>query len=103
MVPHRAGYTLDYAALFAEAAETGTLVEIDGSPSHLDLSGEMARDAIASGAMLAINSDSHRVDVLETQMALGVVLARRGRVEPRRVVNTRPLDGLRAFTAAKRR
>jgi DNA polymerase (family 10) len=103
MVPHRAGYTLDYATLFAEAAETGTLVEIDGSPSHLDLSGEMAREAIGAGAMLAIDSDSHRVDVLGPQMALGVVLARRGWVEPRHVVNTRPLEHLRAFIAAKRR
>lgn len=102
MVPHRAGYALNYDALFAEAAETGTAVEIDGSPSHLDLSGELARQAVNAGATLAIDSDSHRVNVLGPQMALGVRLARRGWVERRHVVNTRPIRELRAFVAAKR-
>ena len=102
MVPHRAGYALDYDALFAEATETGTAIEIDGSPSHLDLSGELARRAVNAGATVAIDSDSHRVNVLHPQMSLGVLLARRGWVEPRHVINTRPIGELRTFIAAKR-
>ena len=35
-------------------------------------------------------------------MDLGIVTARRGWVEPRHVLNTRPLDDVRAFIAAKR-
>ena len=76
--------------LFGVAAETGTIVEIDGAPGHLDLDGALARRAVAAGAMLAVNSDCHRAELLERQMRLGVQLARRGWVEPRHVVNTQP-------------
>jgi DNA polymerase (family 10) len=102
MVPHKPGYELDYDRLFQMAVETRTVVEIDGSPSHLDLDGELARRAIAAGAMVAIDSDSHRAEWLDRQMALGLVMARRGWVEARHVINARPLDEVRALIAAKR-
>lgn len=102
LVPHRAGYELDYDRLFETAVATGTAVEIDGSPNHLDLDGPLARRAIAAGAMVAVDSDCHRADLLERQMDLGITIARRGWVQPRHVLNTRPLDEVRAFIAAKR-
>ena len=103
LVPHKPGYDLDYDALFQMAVETRTIVEIDGSPAHLDLDGALSRRAIAAGAMLAVNSDCHRAELLEMQMELGVTTARRGWVERRHVVNTRPLDEVRAAVAAKRK
>ena len=102
MVPHKRGYDLDYDRLFAMAVETRTVVEIDGSPAHLDLDGDLARRAIATGAMVAIDSDCHRAEMLDRQMELGIVMARRGWVEARHVLNARPLDEVRAFIAAKR-
>lgn len=103
LVPHRAGYDLDYDALFAMAVETRTIVEIDGSPAHLDLDGALSRQAIAAGVMMAVNSDCHRADLLDMQMELGVTTARRGWVERRHVVNTRSIDEIRAVIAAKRK
>jgi DNA polymerase (family 10) len=102
IVPTRPGYELDYERLFAGAVETGTIVEIDGAPSHLDLDGVLARRAAAAGALLAVNSDCHRASMLERQMQLGIQTARRGWVEPRQVLNTQPLDTVRARIAAKR-
>jgi DNA polymerase (family 10) len=102
LVPHRAGYELDYDRLFAAAVETKTVVEIDGSPAHLDLDGALARRAVAAGATLAIDSDCHRAEMLDRQMRLGIITARRGWVEPRHVLNTRPIDEVRAVIAAKR-
>jgi DNA polymerase (family 10) len=102
LVPTRPGYDLDYERLFALAAETGTLVEIDGAPAHLDLDGKLARRAVAAGALLAVSSDCHRSDLLDRQMGLGVVLARRGWVERRHVVNTQPVSELLATIARKR-
>jgi hypothetical protein len=49
-----------------------------------------------------IDSDCHRAEMLDRQMMFGVVTARRGWVEPRHVLNTRPLDAVRAEIAAKR-
>jgi DNA polymerase (family 10) len=102
IVPHRRGYDLDYDRLFALAVETHTIVEIDGSPTHLDLDGALARRAIAAGATVAIDSDCHRVEMLGRQMTFGIMTARRGWVEARHVLNTRPLDAVRATMAAKR-
>jgi DNA polymerase (family 10) len=102
MLPHRPGYPLDYEKLFEHAVLTRTIVEIDGSPSHLDLDGALARRAIAAGCQLAIDSDCHRSDMLERQMRLGVLTARRGWVEPRHVINTRGIDEVRETIARKR-
>jgi DNA polymerase (family X) len=102
LVPHRRGYNLNYDRLFATAAETGTAVEIDGAPAHLDLDGALARKAIGAGATVSVDSDSHRAEALGRQMGLGVTMARRGWVEPRHVLNARPLADLRAVIARKR-
>jgi len=102
IVPNRPGYELDYDRLFAFAVETQTMVEVDGSPSHLDLDGALARRAAAAGAELVIDSDCHRAEMLERQMQLGITTARRGWVEPRHVVNTRPYADVRDAIARKR-
>jgi DNA polymerase (family 10) len=103
LVGRREGYALDFETVFAAAAETGTALEVDGAPAHLDLEGERAREAIEAGVTLTIDSDCHRARLLERQMALGIGTARRGWVEPRHVLNTRRVDEVRAFIAAKRR
>jgi DNA polymerase (family 10) len=103
LVPHRRGYELNVARLFEAAAETRTVLEIDGAPSHLDLDGALAREAIAAGAMVAIDSDAHRADMLDRHMALGLLTARRGWVEPRHVLNARAIQEVKALIAAKRR
>jgi DNA polymerase (family 10) len=102
LIPYRRGYDLDYDRVFAAAVDTGTVVEIDGAPAHLDLDGVLARRAIAAGATVVIDSDCHRADALERQMGLGLTMARRGWVEARHVLNARPLAELRALIARKR-
>ncbi len=102
LVGKRAGYPLDFDAVYAAAADTGTALEIDGAPSHLDLDGEHARAAITAGVTVAIDSDCHRARLLNRQMQLGIGTARRGWVEARHVLNARPLDDVRAFVARKR-
>jgi DNA polymerase (family 10) len=102
LVGRRPGYDLDYEAVYAAAAQTGTLLEVDGAPSHLDLPGERAREAVQAGVTLVIDSDCHRSPALDRQMRMGVGTARRGWVEPAHVLNTRPLADVRAFLARKR-
>jgi DNA polymerase (family 10) len=103
LVGRNPGYDLDFDALFAAAVESGTALEIDGAPGHLDMDGEHARAAIAAGVTVTIDSDCHKATLLDRQMRLGVGTARRGWVEARHVLNTRPVAEVRAFVAAKRR
>ena len=102
LVPSRPGYDLDYQRLFAAAVETGTMIEIDGGPSHLDLDGVLARQAVAAGTMLVVDSDSHRAEALGRQMEFGLKTARRGWVEARHVMNTRSIADIRSLIAGKR-
>src|SRR6185436_2825979 len=81
LVGHRPAYDMDYDAIYAAAAETGTALEVDGAPSHLDLDGDRAQAAAAAGVTLVVDSDCHRARALDRQMRLGVGTARRGWVE----------------------
>ena len=96
------GYALDFDRLFAAAAETGTAMEVDGGPGHLDLDGALARRAAAAGVTLVIDSDCHRMEALGRQMQFAVGTARRGWIEPQHVLNTRDAEEVRAFVARKR-
>jgi DNA polymerase (family 10) len=96
------GFELDFEALFHAAAETGTAMEIDGAPGHLDMDGAVARRAAAAGVTIAIDSDCHRAEWLARQMRFGVGTARRGWIEPKHVLNTRSIEEVRAFVARKR-
>jgi DNA polymerase (family 10) len=96
------GYPIDFDRLFAAAAETGTAMEIDGAPGHLDLDGAMARRAVAAGVTLVVDSDAHRMDALSRQMRFGIGTARRGWIESQHVLNARPIGGVRAFVNRKR-
>jgi DNA polymerase (family 10) len=102
LVPGRAGYPLDEARLFETAVETGTLLEIDGAPGHLDMDGPMARRALTAGVEVTVDGDCHRAEWLGRQMRFGVATARRGWVTANRVANTLPLAELRARLLRKR-
>jgi DNA polymerase (family 10) len=96
------GYALDLDRIFAAAAETGTAMEVDGAPGHLDMDGPIARRAVAAGVTLTVDSDCHRSELLRRQMRFAVGTARRGWIEPRHVLNTRPVDEVLAFVSRKR-
>jgi DNA polymerase (family 10) len=99
---HTTGFDVDFDALFAAAAATGTAMEIDGAPGHLDMDGALARRAVAAGVTVTIDSDCHRAEWLARQMRFGVGTARRGWIEPRHVLNAGSVDDVRAFVARKR-
>jgi DNA polymerase (family 10) len=98
----RSGGDFDMDALYAEAAKTGTVLEIDGDPSRMDLRDAHARAAIAAGCTLSVDSDAHSVRGLGN-LLYGVGVAQRAWVLPERVLNTLPLDGLLAQLEEARR
>ena len=102
LVEERAAYEFDVDAVFRAAAETGTALEINAHPNRLDLSAVLARRARELGCTLAIDTDAHGVEMLD-YMFYGVGTARKAGIRASDVLNTRPLDDVLAFVAAKRR
>jgi DNA polymerase (family 10) len=87
---------VDFGELFRACARTGTALEINASPQRLDLPSEHIRAARDAGVRFAIDSDAHSVGDLGN-MPYGVGTAQRGWLTPDDVINTWPLDKLRAF------
>ena len=96
MIGTRDDLDLDWDAVYAEAARTGTVLEMNGSPHRLDLAVERARHAIEVGCLLSIDSDAHRTTEFE-HLEWGVSQARRAWVEPAGVLNTRSRADLLAY------
>ncbi len=89
----REGADLDLDAVIAEAARTGTALEINSNPNRLDLNDAWARRAIAAGVIVAIDSDAHYPAELEHRR-FGCAIARRAGATPGGVLNTRPTEGV---------
>lgn len=100
LLPDRAGADLDLDAVFAAAAATGTILEVNAHPSRLDLRDTHVRRAIESGVRIAINTDAHRAEEFLNRR-YGVATAQRGWATAVDVVNAWPLDDFLAFLATK--
>ena len=87
---------VDFGELFRACARTGTALEINASPQRLDLPSDHIRAARDAGVVFAIDSDAHSVGDLGN-MPYGVGTAQRGWLTADDVINTWPLDRLRAF------
>jgi DNA polymerase (family 10) len=100
LINGRAGLPLDFDRVFEAAAQSGTALEINSGYPRLDLNDVNARNALAAGCTLTINTDSH-TPVFE-EINWGIMVARRAWVEPRNVLNCMKLPELKKFLAAKR-
>jgi DNA polymerase (family 10) len=87
---------VDFGELFRACARTGTALEINASPQRLDLPSDHIRAARDAGVVFAIDSDAHSVGDL-ANIPYGVGTAQRGWLTADDVINTWPLDRLRAF------
>ena len=84
-------YDIDLDELFKAAKDTNTCLEINAYPQRLDLNDINCRRAKEMGARIAIGTDSHATQQLQS-MQLGVSVARRGWLSAEDVINTLPLD-----------
>jgi DNA polymerase (family X) len=91
---------VDFGELFRACARTGTALEVNASPQRLDLPADHIRAARDAGVKFAIDSDAHSVSDLGN-MPYGIGTAQRGWLTPDDVINTWPLDRLRAFLAPR--
>ena len=96
MIGTRDDLDLDWDAVYAEAARTGTVLEMNGSPHRLDLAVERARHAVSVGCLLAVDSDAHSLEEFD-HLGWGIDQARRAWVEAANVLNSRSRADLQAY------
>ncbi|MFC1666885.1 DNA polymerase/3'-5' exonuclease PolX [Candidatus Omnitrophota bacterium] len=89
----REPYEIDLEEVFKVSRETNTALEINSFPQRLDLNDINCRMAKEFGVKLAINTDAHIAEQLET-MEFGIACARRGWLEKNDILNTLPFDKL---------
>jgi DNA polymerase (family 10) len=85
----RKPYEFDYEKVFQACADNDVFLEINASPSRLDLNDQLIRLAKEFKAKFLINTDAHDTNHLRF-IELGVGQARRGWLEKKDVINTLP-------------
>lgn len=86
-------YPIDVDAVIRAAAENDTVLEINASPSRLDLGPEYVRKAKEAGVLMSINTDAHSKSQFEFRR-FGVNVARRSGLTKDDVINTYSLEKL---------
>jgi DNA polymerase (family 10) len=88
LIGRREPYGIDVEAVIEAAANTGTMLEINGNPNRRDLSEQHARLAAEAGVTIVLNTDAHGVETLNN-MDYAVATARRAWLTADQVANTR--------------
>jgi DNA polymerase (family 10) len=95
LINRRKPAEFDVEAVLRRAAELGVAVELNCSPSRLDLKDTHLVLAKELGCKVVIDTDSHRTRELDL-MRYGVEQARRAGLGPQDVLNTLPFEEFRA-------
>ena len=93
LINERDPYEVDMAAVVQKAKERGCFLELNANPQRLDLTETHCQMAKEAGVLVAINTDAHSVAEFD-QLRYGIGQARRGWLEKKDVLNTRPLNEL---------
>lgn len=94
LIPTREPYDVDMASIIRHARQRGCFLELNAHPERLDLLDIHCRMAKAEGVLIAVNSDAHSAGDF-ANLRFGIGQARRGWLERKDVLNTRPLSELR--------
>jgi DNA polymerase (family 10) len=89
----RDAYEIDFEQILKVAKETNTHLEINAFPQRLDLNDLNCRRTKEMGVKLALGTDAHTTEQLET-MKLGIAVARRGWLTRHDVINTLSVEEL---------
>jgi DNA polymerase (family 10) len=93
LIEGREPYDVDMARVIRHARDRGCFLELNAHPERLDLTDTHCQMAREEGVLVSINSDAHsRLDFAD--LLYGVSQARRGWLEAKDVLNTRPLPEL---------
>jgi DNA polymerase (family X) len=100
MLGVRPAYAVDMQRVIEAAVAAGCALEVSGDPARMDLDGSWARRVRTAGGRCTVSSDAHStLDYENVWLAVGS--ARRGWLEARDVLNTRPLAEFLRLLQAK--
>jgi DNA polymerase (family 10) len=97
----REGYKLDMEAVIEAAGAHGTCIEINASPSRLDLDWRLVHRAREKGVKIPICPDAHSLAGLD-DMRYGIGVARKGWLRAEDVLNTMDAEALLTFFKQRR-
>jgi DNA polymerase (family 10) len=90
VIGQRDPYQVDLERVFEAAKRLGVCMELNCFPERLDLRDVHCRAAKEAGVTVAIGTDSHNVKHMDN-LKYGVITARRGWLEDKDILNTRPI------------
>ena len=98
LIPEREPYDVDMERIIRHAKKRGCFLELNAHPERLDLFDIYCQMAKSEGVLVAVNSDAHSTGDFKN-LRFGIGQARRGWLEKKDVLNTRPLKSLRPLLA----
>ena len=93
LIGDRDPFEIDIEAVMDEAKKYGVALELNSYPDRLDLNDVHLRLAKKKGVLVAISTDAHSTAHFDN-ITYGIHTARRGWIEKKDVLNTRPLKEL---------
>jgi DNA polymerase (family 10) len=96
LLKKRESIEIDLEKMFAAAAKTGTILEINSQPMRLDLNDHNIRRAKDYGVKMVIDTDVHVIEHMHFA-EYGIAQARRGWTENSDIINVHPLEKLMSY------
>jgi DNA polymerase (family 10) len=101
LIGSRPAADIDFPAFLKAAADHGVMLEINASPTRLDLDDIQAAAAKSLGIPIVIDTDSHSTNGFEA-LTFGVGQARRAGLTKNDVANTRPWSSFQKLLKRRR-
>ncbi len=97
----REAYAVDMARVVETAIARGVVVELNCNPERMDIDWRLLRAALPAGLTTSVNPDAHAIDQF-ADLEAGAGVARKGRAEPRHVLNTLGRDAIALHFAQRK-
>jgi DNA polymerase (family 10) len=98
----REGYSVDYDRIFEKAGQRGVMIEINGNPQRLDLDWRHLQRALDRGVLFSIHPDAHSMSEYNAVIT-GTWVARKGGLGPGQIFNTKSVEEVEEWFAARKK
>lgn len=92
----REGCAMNVYKIIDACIANGTIIELNANPERLDMDWRLWHAASQKGLLCCINTDAHSTEGLQLVRA-GINVARKGWLEKKHILNTRPLSQIQKF------